>query len=224
MAHELVGEVAGRAVVVVDDMIGTGAAIEAAVGVLRGRGAVEVSGAATHGVLAPGATEPLASLGAGYLLTDTLRPPDPANRARGLLEVCTAAPFHARRDILPRRSGGLHEGCPSATSPQAMSEPWPAPRREAGQRVADQATGLVGHLVDGLAVRDLRQGPGVQRLDEDAPVGLAHDHVAGEEHADLRLGAEGLARQGVGCRRRRSRSGPSPCRAWLASWPGRRSR
>ena len=62
--------------------------------------------AATHGVLAPGGTERLAGLGARLLLTDTIRPPDPADGARGLLEVCTVAP------LLAKAIRRLHEEAP----------------------------------------------------------------------------------------------------------------
>lgn len=72
-ASELIGDVAGRPAVVVDDMITTGATVEAAVRVLRDHGATDVTVAATHGVLSAGAAERISAPGVGRLiLTDTL--------------------------------------------------------------------------------------------------------------------------------------------------------
>ncbi|MEU7166728.1 ribose-phosphate diphosphokinase [Streptomyces morookaense] len=62
-AEELVGDVAGRPVVIVDDMISTGGTVEAAVQVLLGHGAApDITVAATHGLLAGPARERLGHL------------------------------------------------------------------------------------------------------------------------------------------------------------------
>ncbi|MCC2274408.1 ribose-phosphate diphosphokinase [Streptomyces sp. ET3-23] len=62
-AEELVGDVAGRPAVIVDDMISTGGTVEAAVQVLLGHGAApDITVAATHGLLAGPARERLGHL------------------------------------------------------------------------------------------------------------------------------------------------------------------
>jgi ribose-phosphate pyrophosphokinase len=62
-AEELTGDVEGRAIIIVDDMISTGGTIEAAVRVLLERGAApEIVVAATHGLLIDPAAERLATL------------------------------------------------------------------------------------------------------------------------------------------------------------------
>ncbi|MFI7296434.1 ribose-phosphate pyrophosphokinase-like domain-containing protein [Streptomyces sp. NPDC050121] len=73
-AEELVGDVAGRPTVIVDDMISTGATVEAAVRVLLSCGAApDITVAATHGLLAGDARDRLAQLPLRrVLVTDTL--------------------------------------------------------------------------------------------------------------------------------------------------------
>jgi ribose-phosphate pyrophosphokinase len=73
-AEELVGQVAGRPAIVVDDMINTGATIEAAVRLLLDNGArPDVVVAATHGLFVGEAVERLAKLPLRRLvITDTL--------------------------------------------------------------------------------------------------------------------------------------------------------
>jgi ribose-phosphate pyrophosphokinase len=89
-AHAVIGEVRGQLPLIVDDMLSTGATIEAAFGVLRGAGAAEpVTVAVTHALLVGRAREilqtlPLASIGA----TDTVaaeRPTQPQ------MEICSVA-------------------------------------------------------------------------------------------------------------------------------------
>jgi ribose-phosphate pyrophosphokinase len=73
-AEELVGQVSGRPAIVVDDMISTGATIEAAVRLLLDNGACpDVIVAATHGLFVDEAVERLAKLPLRRLVvTDTL--------------------------------------------------------------------------------------------------------------------------------------------------------
>jgi ribose-phosphate pyrophosphokinase len=87
-AHELVGDISGRPAVVVDDMISTGATIEAAMNVIVGYGGVEdFVVAATHGLLVGGAMDRITPRGLRRLLvTDTVTTPE-----AGSLEVCSVA-------------------------------------------------------------------------------------------------------------------------------------
>lgn len=73
-AEDLAGDVAGRPAVIVDDMISTGATIQAAAGVLLARGgAPDIIIAATHGLLVDPAASRLGRLPARHVLTtDTL--------------------------------------------------------------------------------------------------------------------------------------------------------
>ncbi|MDQ6658670.1 MAG: ribose-phosphate diphosphokinase [Actinomycetota bacterium] len=74
VANRVVGDVAGRTCIVVDDMIDTGGTIASAVDELREAGAKTVVVAATHGVLSDPAAARLSSCGAAeVVLTDTLR-------------------------------------------------------------------------------------------------------------------------------------------------------
>jgi ribose-phosphate pyrophosphokinase len=89
-AHAVIGDVRGRVPLVVDDMLSTGATIEAAVGALRAAGAVEpMSVAVTHALLVGRAREILERLQlARIVVTDTVaaEPPPPAH-----VEVCSVA-------------------------------------------------------------------------------------------------------------------------------------
>jgi len=82
-AEDVVGDVHGRPVIVVDDMISTGATIEAAVGALRAHGAA--SGpvvAAIHGLFTGGAPERIMRCGTGRLVvTDSIAPSAESSRA-----------------------------------------------------------------------------------------------------------------------------------------------
>ena len=75
-ADELIGEVDGRPVVIVDDMISTGGTIEAAIGVLLTRRATpDIVVVATHGLLVGGVADRLGRLPIRRLLvTDTVMP------------------------------------------------------------------------------------------------------------------------------------------------------
>ncbi len=92
MAEDLIGDVAGRPAVIVDDMISTGATIEAAVEVLLSHGAVqEIVVAATHGLLVGTAKERLSrSPIRNIVVTDTL----PQSDGQDLpIQVCSVAPL-----------------------------------------------------------------------------------------------------------------------------------
>lgn len=72
-ANRVVGDVAGRTCVLLDDMIDTGGTISGAVGVLREAGAGDVIIATTHGVFSGPARERLSQCGAREVIaTDTL--------------------------------------------------------------------------------------------------------------------------------------------------------
>ena len=101
-AEELVGDVAGRPAVIVDDMISTGGTIEAAVRVLLARGAApDITVAAAHGPLVDAAWDRLDGLPIRCLLaTDTL----PVGKARAPLRVRSVGP------LLADAIGRLHRG------------------------------------------------------------------------------------------------------------------
>ena len=95
VANRVVGEVAGRSCVLVDDMIDTGGTIAKAVKVLLDSGAKDVIVAATHGVLSGPAVERLSTSGAReVVITDTL----PISEAKRFdqLTVLPIAPLLAR--------------------------------------------------------------------------------------------------------------------------------
>jgi ribose-phosphate pyrophosphokinase len=91
-AHAVIGDVRGRLPLIVDDMLSTGATIEAAVGALRAAGAVEpVTVAVTHALLVGRAREILQRLPlSNIVVTDSVpvAPPAPPH-----LDVCSVAPL-----------------------------------------------------------------------------------------------------------------------------------
>jgi ribose-phosphate pyrophosphokinase len=112
----LAGEVEGRAVFIVDDMVSTGATMRRAAAACRERGARAVFALATHGLFGPGAEATLADPAVDRMLvTDSL--PSAAAAARGAagnrLEIVPAAPLLA--EAIRRLHGGgsiadlLHE-------------------------------------------------------------------------------------------------------------------
>ncbi|MDO5619061.1 ribose-phosphate diphosphokinase [Kocuria sp.] len=94
-SKEVVGQVAGRTCVLIDDMIDTAGTIAGAVKVLREHGAKDVIIAATHAVFSDPAVERLANCGArAVVVTDTL--PVPEERRFEDLHVLSIAPLLAR--------------------------------------------------------------------------------------------------------------------------------
>ena len=95
VANRVVGDVAGKECVLVDDMIDTGGTIAKAVQVLLDSGAKDVIVAATHGVLSGPAVDRLSTCGAReVIVTDTL--PIPAGKRFEQLTVLPIAPLLAR--------------------------------------------------------------------------------------------------------------------------------
>jgi len=89
-ALDIAGDVRGRPAVIIDDMITTGATIEAAVGLLRASGAAqEIVVAATHGLLVHAAVSRLHQLELRrVLVTDTVA----VKTADTSIQVCSIAP------------------------------------------------------------------------------------------------------------------------------------
>ena len=95
VANRVVGEVAGRDCVLVDDLIDTGGTIAEAVRVLRENDARSVMIVATHGVLSDPAARRLAECGASeVVITDTL--PILRDKRFPSLTVLSIAPLLAR--------------------------------------------------------------------------------------------------------------------------------
>lgn len=95
MANRVVGEVAGKECVLVDDMIDTAGTITEAVKVLNNAGAKKVVIAATHGILSDPATRRLSECGATeVVVTDTL--PIPPEKRFPTLTILSIAPLLAR--------------------------------------------------------------------------------------------------------------------------------
>jgi ribose-phosphate pyrophosphokinase len=93
--HEVVGQVAGRTCLVVDDMIDTGGTIVQAAEALRENGAAEVIVAATHAVLSGPAVDRLKNSPiTEVIVTNTL--PIPEDRLFPQLTVLSIAPMIAR--------------------------------------------------------------------------------------------------------------------------------
>ena len=95
VANRVVGEVAGKECVLVDDMIDTAGTITEAIKVLMDAGAKKVIVVATHGILSDPAAKRLSESGAAeVVVTDTL--PIPAEKRFEQLTVLSIAPLLAR--------------------------------------------------------------------------------------------------------------------------------
>lgn len=91
---EMVGDVASKVAIIVDDMISTGETVVQAAELLRDRGAAAIHVAATHGIFAGDALDLLhASPVEKLFISDTLPPRDGAERTR--IETITVAPLLA---------------------------------------------------------------------------------------------------------------------------------
>lgn len=101
-SHGVVGEVRGRAPLIVDDMLSTGATVEAAVEAVRAAGAIEPVGVAvTHALLVGGARELVGRLSLTFLMaTDTIhvQPPDAHLTTVSVVPLLVAAIRRAHRD------------------------------------------------------------------------------------------------------------------------------
>jgi ribose-phosphate pyrophosphokinase len=102
----IVGDVAGRCAIILDDLIGTGTTIARTVRACRGLGAASVYAAASHGLFVGDAQRVLADEGlTGIVVTDTVPPFRlGAGAARDKLTVLATAPLVA--DALQRIHGG----------------------------------------------------------------------------------------------------------------------
>ena len=109
-ALDVAGDVRGRSALVVDDMITTGATIEAAVDLLRSRGAApDIVVAATHGLLVHGAVNRIRDLDNGrVLVTDTVAPKD----AGPVIGVCSVAPTLAMAIACMHDDKPIHQSQP----------------------------------------------------------------------------------------------------------------
>ena len=95
VANRVVGEVAGKECVLVDDMIDTAGTITEAIKVLTNAGAKKVIVAATHGILSDPAVRRLSESGATeVVITDTL--PVSAEKRFPSLTILSIAPLLAR--------------------------------------------------------------------------------------------------------------------------------
>jgi len=95
VANRVVGEIAGRTCIVIDDMIDTGGTIAGTVKAVLADGAAEVVIAATHGVLSDPARERLAESGVReVVVTNTL--PIPEEKRFPQLTELSIAPLIAR--------------------------------------------------------------------------------------------------------------------------------
>ncbi len=84
-AYHLIGDVAGRNVLITDDMIATGGSIADAARIVKEKGANDVYICATHAVFTPGAVEKLeASPAREVLVTDTIPRRDSSPKIRSL--------------------------------------------------------------------------------------------------------------------------------------------
>jgi ribose-phosphate pyrophosphokinase len=93
-AKEVVGNVAGRPCVLIDDMIDTGGTLVAAAEQLMEQGASQVCAAATHGVLSGPAIDRLKnSVISKVVVTNTL--PLPPDKQIDKIEVLSVAPVIA---------------------------------------------------------------------------------------------------------------------------------
>lgn len=122
----VVGDVAGRTVVIVDDLVSTGTTLVRAARACRERGAVAVYAAATHGLFMGGAPELFAEPGIERIVVTDSVPPfrvDPSAAAR--LAVLDLAPLLAAAVERLHGDGSLVELVEAAPE-EAQELPWAA--------------------------------------------------------------------------------------------------
>jgi ribose-phosphate pyrophosphokinase len=91
-AAHIIGEVEGKNILMVDDMITTAGTVTEAIKILRDHGAKDIYIAATHGVFAPPAMERLANTPfTKIVITDTIPDGNRADRIRDRLEILSVA-------------------------------------------------------------------------------------------------------------------------------------
>ena len=137
-ALDIASEVHGRPVVIIDDMITTGATIEAAVRLLRlGGAAADIVVAATHGLLVHAAASRLRDLDLRRtLVTDTVAPKDWGPRSRCAPSrrcwlrpspACTATSHYTNQMCGDRPESGAPAACASRRQfahPTVGAQPW----------------------------------------------------------------------------------------------------
>ncbi len=106
-ALDIAGDVSGRSAVIIDDMITTGATIEAAVGLVRAHGAApDIVVAATHGLLVHAAISRLRDLDLRrVLVADTVA----VKTAGDFIQVCSIAPTLAAAIASMHTDKPLHQ-------------------------------------------------------------------------------------------------------------------
>ncbi|MEN3361877.1 MAG: ribose-phosphate pyrophosphokinae, partial [Mycobacteriales bacterium] len=105
-ANRVVGEVAGRVCVIVDDMIDTASTITKAAEALREAGAAQVIAAATHGLLSGPAVDRLKNSPISeVIVTNTL--PIPPERQFDKLTVLSIAPMIGRAIVEVFQDGSV---------------------------------------------------------------------------------------------------------------------
>ena len=106
-ASDIAGDVRGRPAVIVDDMISTGATIEAAARLLRERGAAaDIVAVATHGLLVHAAVSCLRRLDLRrVLVTDTVA----VKTTDAVIQVCSIAPTLAEAIACLHNDKPLHQ-------------------------------------------------------------------------------------------------------------------
>jgi ribose-phosphate pyrophosphokinase len=89
----VIGNVAGRSCILIDDMVDSGSTLVNASAALLERGARDVFAYITHGVLSPGATDRIkASVLKNLVITDSIRPTEQVLAAPNV-EILTVAPL-----------------------------------------------------------------------------------------------------------------------------------
>jgi ribose-phosphate pyrophosphokinase len=101
------GDVAGKAVIIIDDLISTGGTMARTAAACRARGADRIWLAATHGLFAEDAVKALGGAPIdGIVVTDSVAPrPAVASALRGRIEIVSVAPLFAEA-IARCHSGG----------------------------------------------------------------------------------------------------------------------